>query len=169
MRKTYTPSLGKRFSTVILRAKKDDFNKAVEGIKLKLKKFSETAKADLQKEIDNSREQLINTLLPGVKKNPPDEFIRLITAAKPDDETARRYLNKELDRIMPNIDTLLKEMTLTCDYKDVTYEVLNEKEFQEALRAKFPYEKFPSQPYTEFEAAKQGELPIDINSKALGV
>jgi hypothetical protein len=63
-----------------------------------------------------------------------------------------KYIESELDNVIPEADELIKEMTLDCDFKDVTYEMLNDKEFQEALREHYPLVDWPK-PFEEYKAA----------------
>jgi hypothetical protein len=91
--------------------------------------------------------------MPGIKQKPPNE-LRLRTIAKePTDEVVIKYITDKLNRCMPDPETFVKDMQLTCDFKDVTYETLNEVEFMNALKKAYPWEEWPDVPYDEFRAA----------------
>jgi hypothetical protein len=56
-----------------------------------------------------------------------------------------------LNKQMRKVSELLSEMNLLCDYKDVTYEMLNNGEFFELIKGKFPdvnFEKLYSEEET---------------------
>lgn len=153
IRKTFLRSLGKRLGTVVLKSKKEAFQAEVEKARAELVKFSADAKAKLQTEITACRDGLIKTLLPIVKDHPPKSLLYNISNDAPTEDQAHKYLETELKKVIPAVDKLIGEMKLHCDYKDVTYDMLNDKEFQEKLRSEFPYENFP-QFHEEFEAAR---------------
>ena len=156
IRKNFLRSLGKRLSTVVLKSKKAAFQSEVEKARAELAKFSADAKTNLQTEITACRDELIKTLLPIVIDHPPKSLIFNISNDAPTVEQARKYLEKELNKVIPAVDKLIGEMNLHCDYKDVTYDMLNDKEFQERLRNEFPFENFP-QFHEEFEAARSNQ------------
>lgn len=165
IRKTFLRSLGKRLGTVVLKSKKAAFQAEVEQARSELTKFSTDAKANLQTEITACRDELIKTLLPIIKDHPPKSLLFNISNDAPTEEQARKYLENELSKVIPEADKLIGEMNLYCDYKDVTYDMLNDKEFQEKLRSEFPYENFP-QFHEEFEAARSSQSLVDLHSNS---
>jgi hypothetical protein len=48
-------------------------------------------------------------------------------------------------------------MNIQCDYKDVTYEMLKNKDFQEKLKELYPYVDWPK-PYKETNAIQEKVL-----------
>jgi hypothetical protein len=153
LRKKYVRSLGERLGSVILRQRKEQFTKEVDDIKDAVQKFSTNVKKQLEDELMNCRKTLVKELAPGVVRNPPPSLLGGITTRKPTKDQAMRYIESELDKVMPEADELIKEMRLDCDFKDVTYEMLTDQEFQEALRDKFPYVEWPK-PFEEYAAAR---------------
>jgi hypothetical protein len=151
LRKKYVRSLGERLGSVILRQKKEHFGKEVIEIKKAVEKFSDNVKQQLEGELAKCRNTLVKELAPGVVRNPPPSLLGGITTRKPTKEQAMKYIEAELDKVMPKADDLIKEMKLDCDFKDVTYEMLNDAEFQEALRKQFPYVDWPK-PFEEYKA-----------------
>lgn len=143
-------SLGKRYGSVILRKERVEFDKDVEAIREELEQLSQNVRTELENEINSSREKLITMLLPGVLQNPPkrltSELVKEI-----DDETAKEFIGEELDKEIPPVDDLIGDMQLNCDYKDVTFEMLNDKAFIEAIAAKYKrinFEKLYSEQQT---------------------
>jgi len=63
------------------------------------------------------------------------------------------YIQKRLEE-MPTADKLVGEMQLSCDYKDVTFEMLNDAEFIKAVESKFKLNNF-AKLYSEQETIGQ--------------
>jgi hypothetical protein len=142
----------------MLRQRKEAFVKEVGEIQQAVQRFSDNVKQQLEGELTKCRSTLVKELAPGVVRNPPPELMGSITTRKPTKEQAMRYVETELNKVMPKADTLIQEMKLDCDFKDVTYEMLKDPEFQEALREQFPYVEWPK-PFEEYQAAKGVNAP----------
>lgn len=153
LRDDYLKSLGKRYGSVILRKERKEFDKQVLVIQEDLNKLSETVKDDLGKEIESSREKLIVMLLPGFIQNPPQR-LKSQLFGEIDKEVARKFIGDELDKQIPTVDKLIGEMKLNCDFKDVTFEMLNDEDFIKLIEAKYPYNNF-AKLYSEQEAIGQ--------------
>jgi hypothetical protein len=151
LRKTYTRSMGKRLGSVILVSNKEEFTKKVEEIKVEIESFSKEVKDKLQAELDLTKAEIFKILLPGIMDNPPDDLRLGINTPKPKEKFARKYLEEEIEKFLPNIGNIISEMKLDCDFKDVTYEMLNDKDFQGSLTKQFPYLELKL-PYEDFEA-----------------
>lgn len=151
LRETLTRSLGEGLGTVILRSKRKQFSEAVEHIRSDIAKFQEKVTERLEKEIELSKRKLIEGLLPAIKKNPPEALTSQMSG-KPTVEILRRYIDVELSKVFPEAKSLIGEMRLDWTPKGVTYETLSNPDFQQKVRAAFPYENF-DKPFSEFEAA----------------
>lgn len=150
VRERFMRSLGEAIGTVILRAQRESFERAVASIRLDIEKFQQRVAERLDKEIEASRKKLVEGLLPAAKKAPPKDLIAQMSA-KPTAEVLRRYLDDELRRVFPTAQSLIREMKLEWISKAVTYESLNNPEFQRRVRNAFPYENW-DKPFREFEA-----------------
>ncbi|MFH1737956.1 MAG: hypothetical protein ABIH23_03025 [bacterium] len=157
LRKAYLRSLGERVGVVILRSKKEEFVRKVELLRKELAEFAEKVKKDLQSELDKSKEMLVNTFLPLVMENPPVDLAGQIATEKPDEKTARQYLEQEFSEMMPFASEFISEMKLDCNFKDVTYEMLTDDDFQKALKEKFKFVDWPK-PFEEEDAIKQARM-----------
>lgn len=151
LRDTFTRSLGESIGTVILRSKRQLFSDAVTAIRSDIEKFQQKVTERLEKEIEASKKKLIEGLLPAIKKSPPDSLTSQLSG-KPTADILRRYLDDELSKVFPEAKALIGEMKLDWTPKGVTYETLSNPEFQQKVRAAFPYENF-DKPFSEFEAA----------------
>jgi hypothetical protein len=154
LRKIYLRSLGKKFGVVILRRKKDDFLREVDAISHEIDDFGKTITSQLAADFDKCKVTLISTFKPMVIAKPPDRLRGGIPSGKPSEEQAERFLTLALEDVFPDPSEIIREMKLDCVFKDVTYEVLNDPEFQTSLEEKYPLIRWPK-PYEEFEAARQ--------------
>jgi len=80
-------------------------------------------------------------LLPGFMKNPPKKLTSGLFGEL-NEVLAPEFMVEELDKELPDVDDLIGEMQLNCDYKDVMFEMLNDAEFVKLIQEKFPYNDF---------------------------
>jgi len=118
----------------------------------KLKKHQEDVAAELQKHLDESRQQVVNYYVMRILDAPPDALLGQSHTGKPTEEGARRWLDQELNRVFPKAESLIQEMKLEERFKDVTYETLNRPDFLESVKATFPSIDW-DKAYSEFKAA----------------
>jgi len=138
IRKNFTPSLGKNHGRVVLKAAKLHLVKRLEELRKRLATHQEKVQVDLQKNLDDSREQIVEYYLPRVLTTPPDPLLGQLLRGKPSKEDARRWLESELDRVFPEAESLIQKMKLEEWYKDVTFETLNRDDFLESVKKAFP-------------------------------
>jgi hypothetical protein len=108
--------------------------------------FTKSVRSKLENDLQKTKKDLVDVLLPAIIENPPDELRAGITTKKPTKSVAKLYLDNELSRVIPKVDGFLDEMKLYYDFKDVTYEMLNDQEFQNKIREQYPYVNWP-QPF----------------------
>lgn len=140
LRRDYLKPLGERFGSVILRSQRSEFDLKIKEITGELTKLREVIKEDLAFEIDESRKNLFEMLLPGLMKNPPPQIKN--SGRDLDEQLLKTYLNFELGKQMPRPEHLISNMQLYCDYKDVTFEMLNGNGFIKAIKKNYPDKKF---------------------------
>jgi hypothetical protein len=160
LRERYTRSLGDGLGSVILRSKRQAFAAEVKSIRDAIEKFQAKVLERLEKELADSRKKLVEGLLPAVKKSTPPA-LQAQVSGKPTVEVLRRYLDDELSRVFPSAQSLIGEMKLDWIPKGVTYETLSNSEFQERVRAAFPYENW-DKPFREFEAVPTTDRTRDL-------
>lgn len=160
LRERYTRSLGDGLGSVILRSKRQAFSAEVQEIRETIEKFQAKVLERLEKELGDSRKKLVEALLPAVKKSTPPA-LQAQVSGKPTADVLRRYLDDELARVFPSASSLIGEMKLEWVPKGVTYETLSNPEFQERVRAAFPYENW-DKPFREFEAAPAAARTGDL-------
>ena len=155
LRKHFTPSLGKQ-QRVILKSVRATFDARIEAFREKLKEHKEAVKADLQKELDRSRKEVVDYYFPLAKANPPDALLGQLLTQSPTEADIREWLNDGLNREFPSADELIEEMQLDVRFKDVTFETLNQPDFLKSLKAAYPRINW-DKPYGEFQAMGERE------------
>ncbi|MDQ0917566.1 hypothetical protein [Paenibacillus sp. V4I5] len=154
LRKKYIKSLGDGQGTIILMNLKQEFQEEVDKLKKEIEKLMKESKNKLGKYLEKTKKDLIELLLPTVISSPPEDLRTGITTRKPTKEQAKKYLDDELDYVIPNVEEFLEEMDIQCDFKDVTYEMLNNTDFQNKLKALYPYVDWPK-PYSEINTIQE--------------
>jgi hypothetical protein len=154
IRKKYTRSVTP-YGVVALRTDRESLKRAIERVATQVKAYSEEIKNELGKEIEKSRKQLVESFLPALVKKPPKdlefELVYGITD-KPTKEQVRDWINDQLDKCFPAVDSLLREMEVRLVIKSVTFEMLKETKFQKLVRDAYPGMDW-NKPFEEFSAA----------------
>lgn len=156
IRKNFTPSLGKDHGRVVLKAAKPHLVKRLTEFRAKLDAHQKTVAAELQKHLDSSREQVVAYYLARVIESRPDALLGQSLNGEISEESAKRWLIGELDRVFPSAESLIQEMKLDERYKDVTFETLNRDDFLKSVNEAFPTVDW-DKAYKEFKAAGQAE------------
>jgi len=107
IREKYVKSLGQPWKNVMLRNKREDFDREIRDLRQKVKEHQEQVEQNLQKEIDESRDQIVEAFWREVRDNPPDELFGQIMGQKPEETIARDWLASELDRRFPRAETIV--------------------------------------------------------------
>jgi hypothetical protein len=111
-------------------------------LKADLTELSVSVEAILNEAIRESRNRLINVLTPLLLKNPPN-WLKIRLEQKCDRHGFVVDLLKRIfDERAPSTDELIERMEVRCSFKDVTWEMLNDQEFGNAIKKKFPNEAF---------------------------
>ena len=150
IRRNFTPSLGKVHGRVVLKTAKARLEVRLDKFREDLKAHQETVKNELQEKLDESRKQIVDYYVPKVINDPPDAMCGQFP--KIGKKEARVWLNNELERDFLKARNLLHKMQLDVNYKDVTFETLNCKEFIDAIKEVFPHIDW-DQAYSDFLAA----------------
>jgi hypothetical protein len=119
---------------------------------MKLQAHQISVEKELQKNLDASRQQIVEYYLPRVIKSPPDALLGQLLSEASFKEDAKRWLSAELDRVFPKAASLVSGMKLDERYKDVTFETLNQKDFLVSVKTAFPNVDW-DKTYSEFKAA----------------
>jgi hypothetical protein len=152
IRRSLTRPLGKEHGRVILKSRKPLLENRLMRLRAKLESYQGELKEKLQKQLDASRTAIVNYYLPRVITNPPEAFLGQFPSDEPTEEDARKWLIHELDAVFPGAEQLIKEMELDVTYKDLTFEILNRKDFLSRVQQAYPILDW-EKPYKEFRAA----------------
>ncbi len=154
IRDQFTSSLGKDRGRVLLVRNKELFLQKIDALKEKLVKHGEAVQKNLQQSIDDSKKAIADLYLPILKVNPPERMT--IKVGDPtNDAKIKEWVMDQLDEVFPYAEKLIKKMELRCEFKDLTYETLNKKEFVENVKNAFKYEDW-DKAYEESIAAARG-------------
>ena len=156
IRDNFTRALGKPWGRVLLRATRDKFDTRIEEFRKRLAEHKTNVVKELEATLDASRQQLLDYFLPLVVKNPPDELLGQVSTPSISEEQAQNWLEFELKSVFPTPANLVSDMTLDVQFRDVTYETLNEDGFGEKLREAYPHVDW-EKPFNEFDAAKAAQ------------
>ena len=156
IRKNFTPSLGKDHGRVVLKAAKPHLVARLTEFRAKLDAHQKTVATNLQKHLDDSRDQVVAYYLARVMESPPDALLGQSLNGEISEDSAKRWINGELDRVFPTAESLIHEMKLEERYKDVTFETLNRGDFLQSVKEAFPTVDW-DKAYKEFRAAGQAD------------
>jgi len=118
-------------------------------------------KNDLQNQIDVSRMDVVNHYLPLIMNRiedgtPPLALVGVARSNPPSEEDAESWLNRELEKVFPAAEDLIKKMEIEEYYKDVTYETLKQKDFKGKIEKAYPTMNWDSV-YDEFNAVGENQ------------
>jgi len=154
IRDAYTKPLGKPWGRVLLRAKRKEFDDAIEEFRKRIVEHEKKVRQELKKHLEDSLDQIVDYYKQIVIDQPPQLLRGQITGDKPTEEQAKNWLKSEISRTFPDSDSVISAMHLDVHFRDVTYETLNEPGFGVALRRAFPLIVW-DKPFDEFKAAKE--------------
>jgi len=141
IRRCFTVPLGHELGSVVLTRNKMDLEKEVKDLHEELVELTRWVHEKITAAIQETKARLFEILLPLVAANPPDG-LRKRLESRSDDITEAEYLDMELNHLLPRSYEIVDRFDLRCTFKDVTWEMLNEREFGDAIRRKFPKEEF---------------------------
>ena len=168
IRKDFTPSLGKNHPhRVLLKSAKPLFKCRIKEIEDKLKCHQKRIKEELQKGLENSKNQIINYYIDRVLKSPPDSLLGGISHPEPTQNHARKWLESELENVFPSAENIIKNMKLEIHYSDVTIETLRDENFLKDVKDAFPFADW-EKVHEEFRAAGESKHTASEPSSGRG-
>jgi hypothetical protein len=154
LRATYLRPVGKA-GRVMLKAKRSCFVAELRKIESDLANCKESLVGDLQKALDGVIQSIAPELARAVMTDPPPRFRGLFPATE---ESANDFVREELGKAFPDAAELVQGMKIHCLFKDVTYEMLTDKAFRDAVLTQIPKSVVDGALLTEEEmAASPGE------------
>lgn len=157
IRKNLTKTLGNDNGRVYLKEKKPLLQKRLQIINEKLAAHKNIVEKKLKEELDKSKEQIVSYYLEKVTKNPPETLIAE-TLTDISSDIAKNWIMSELDKNdFPKPENLIKKMSLSTTYKDITFETLNNDQFIKDIKKAYSNVDWDKL-YEEFKAAKENSI-----------
>jgi len=148
LRETYLKPMGK-LGRVILRSKRPEFEKELSLFREKFDHFKSSLKESLVEKIENSLNTLVAAIAPLIHQKPPQALTAAVVGGVKL-EMAEKFVREKLEKVIPTVDDLIKNLEITVIFKSVTYEMLIDAVFQEGIRSAYPYIDW-DKPLEEFE------------------
>ncbi len=120
---------------VILKSKRAAFEQELAEIERALDQCKLALTKELQQALDKVVDAIAPDLARAVLADPPPRFRGLFPLTE---EYAMTYVKDELAKAFPSAQVLIADMKIHKFYKDVTYETLKNKEFEEKVMREIP-------------------------------
>lgn len=137
IRKNYFKSIPK-YGNVLLKSRKEQFNKDLEGLRGSIEVFQTKVKSELEAEITKAKSKLAEMLTPAIQAKPPKDLLGQIQTDSPTIEQVKMYIELKLENIFPSAENMTKAMSVDCVIKAVTYETISDKDFQKQIEKVYP-------------------------------
>jgi len=151
IRKAYCIPIGHLGSVVLIRAQKELIAK-IDDLRERMKK----TQGELVSEIESCLKQALESLTPELAKailaEPTDSFMGRYA---PTEQGAEEHVREELLKVFPSAQKIVKDMSLRLTFKDVTYEVLQDKEFKKRVLSSFSRSALPDSLHEEYDAVRR--------------
>lgn len=133
LRTKFTVQL-KGFGVVFAKKQKKDLEKTKGIIDAQIIQVKDSIKMDLEDAFAESKKNIVQILYPLLKRNPPVQLTRFFDADEvPSKEDIERYIMDKLDNAFDSPEKFTDGMSLKMTFKDVTIEMLRDKEFSKAV------------------------------------
>lgn len=154
LRNAYLVPVGQA-GRIMLKSKRDDFEKELKEIEDSLDACKKTLESDLQAALKGVVDAIVPDLARAVMADPPPRFRGLFPATE---ESAADFVREELAKTFPTADELVAGMKIHKFYKDVTYETLKNKDFIDRVMKTIPLSMLEGSLLQEHVAAKSGTV-----------
>lgn len=138
LRAEFTRSVGKNHGRILLRSRKEEFDKRVEAIKSTIELAKSEILESLTTEIEENCDRLAKVLAPDIIKNPPRSMRYALLSEAPEQDSVCQFLVRRLRPSDTKIASLVSAMKLDVIFKDITYEMLNDKDFITKVHDLYP-------------------------------
>ncbi len=127
----------KGVGTVLERSRKQAFLDAIKTLKSEVEAFSKNIEAELAKRFEATAESLSGELLPEVLDNLPERWRKKL-GPSPDPNRVHGLIREDLHSAFGTADGKVGKMKVVVVFKDVTYDMLTDPEFQQEVARHFP-------------------------------
>lgn len=133
--------LNEQLGRVLLSVHKKAFMKRIEAIEEKIARFRVKGLDALDKEIDKSLAGLAAAFADRVALNPPDDLL-FGQSDRISAKDAKAWLVANMKKYAPSANSLMQNIKLYYTFKDVTYEMLKNPDFQQKIAEVYPRESW---------------------------
>lgn len=154
IREKLTRSLGKKHGRIIRKATLPKLEERLAELRKKIEIHQNSMKVELEKVLTSSKKLVMDYYLPLVVKNPPDELYGIF--GDPTKKDIKSWLVSELEKVFPYAEDIIGKIQLDVNYKDVTYDTLNQPGFLESIQQAYPGVDWVSA-YAEFLAVGESK------------
>jgi hypothetical protein len=138
------------FGMIVLRKNKEKLLEGIEELKIEVGKFQKDIQEKLQEEINHNCKILVQSLLSAVLQNPPQRW-RSQIGSNPSINSIEAMLDSDLRKSFGSAEKLIQKMEVQVIFKAITYEMLNDPKFIQAIHKAIPTLQIT---HDEFEAAR---------------
>jgi hypothetical protein len=130
-RTKYTRTIPK-YGNVILVAEKEKFIQDLQTLQKEIESYTSYLQNEVEKQIQNTKQELINNFTPILQMTPPQELLSNTTEPE-----VRGYIHLLLSDEIPHAEEVLRRIELHCTFKDITEETLKNTQFYRQLEKAF--------------------------------
>jgi hypothetical protein len=141
-RRNFTHPLGNELGSVILATDREKFNKRLVELNEELGVLTKAMKTVVSKALNERLSRLIEIFVPLLLGHPNAWMKQRFEGMEKPEDHARKLVERALTRVFPHVDSIMEKMEIRCTFKDVTWEMLNDRKFGEAINNCFPDSKF---------------------------
>ncbi len=138
LREDFTKSVGKNHGRILKRSEKTEFEKRVTAIKTMIETAKKELVESLTAEIEGNCERLARVLAPDILQSPPRSMRYALLSDEPDHDSVCELLVGRLRPSGTKIADLVSGMKLDVIFKDITFDMLNDKDFVAKVHKLFP-------------------------------
>lgn len=150
MKAFLTPIPG--YGQLISRARREAFDIRVQWLQDRIKAYKKAIEAALSDAVNKSIDELIEALLPTVRRSPPDRLLKNCLSNPPNDDDLRTALKNELHSAF-NVGDKFFQPTVKVVFKDLTYETTQDSAFRRQIENTFKIKADDF--FNEFDAAPE--------------
>ena len=151
----------KGYGWLIRRWDRPAFDSRVGLLRKKLEAYRDGVKKALAQTVQESIWELAESLLPNLQERFPPRLSKQLWSPNPSHEELLEILVMELRKAFGGIDHLI-DPQLRVQFKDLSYETIQDQKFQDALNVAFPLqdgESAYSKLFEEHDAARESHRP----------
>jgi hypothetical protein len=155
IRDQFAASLGRNKGRVLLQGNKVLFIKRMAELVKSLEEHSVNVKDKLKESMDDSNKAIAKIYVPVLKENLTKD-ITIDVGNNPTEKSPENFVLDELNIVFRSAEIIIKKMEIKYEFKDLTYETLNKKDFLDNVKKAFKYESWDKAP-SEYLAASESK------------